>query len=145
MLDHCSDLIQSVSHEGKFLYVNRAWLDTLGYAAGELSGLKLLDVVHPDWRPRGMDVFQRLISGEEVGLVDMLFVTKEGRDVYLEGHLTCRRVDGRTVAMRGIFRDVSEGRHAGKSLREREAVLLAIGDKNEKQIAADRAADARYR
>ena len=119
LLDHCSDLIQSVSQEDKFLYVNRAWLDTMGYAAGEISGLKMLDVIHPDWRPHGRDIFQRLISGEEVGLVDLVFVTKDGRDVYLEGQLNCRRAEGRAVATRGIFRDVSERRLAGKSLRER--------------------------
>ncbi len=33
-LDTAPDLVQSVDPEGRFLYVNRAWLKTLGYSTG---------------------------------------------------------------------------------------------------------------
>ena len=31
----------------RFLYVNRAWKETLGYTNEQLRGLKIFDVIHP--------------------------------------------------------------------------------------------------
>ena len=36
LFENANDLIQSVSPEGRFLYVNRAWRDTLGYTEEDL-------------------------------------------------------------------------------------------------------------
>ncbi|MFN0316374.1 MAG: PAS domain S-box protein [Burkholderiales bacterium] len=128
LLDHCSDLIQSVSPEGKFLYVNRAWLDTLGYGHAEVSGLKVFDVIHPDCRAHCEQIFQRLIAGEDVGLFEVVFAAKDGREVVVEGRVNCRQEGKSVVATRGIFRDVTQSRATGSSLRKREAVLHATGE-----------------
>ena len=50
LCENANDLIQSVSPEGRFLYVNRAWLEALGYTREEVEELKVFDVIHPDCR-----------------------------------------------------------------------------------------------
>jgi len=47
ILDNASDLIQSVDPNGSFLFVNRAWKETLGYTDEEIAGLNVFDVISP--------------------------------------------------------------------------------------------------
>jgi PAS domain S-box-containing protein len=108
LVDNAHDLIQSVSPEGRFLYVNRAWLDTLGYTQEDLDKLKVFDVVHADGRDHCMAVMKEVMQGEPAIRIETEFVTKDGRKVAVEGSASCRFVKGKPVATRGIFRDVSE-------------------------------------
>ncbi len=54
LFDNANDLIQSVSPDGHFIYVNKKWLETLGYSKEELADLRLWDIIHPDYRPHAM-------------------------------------------------------------------------------------------
>lgn len=45
-LDTANDLIQSVAPDGRFLYVKRAWGETLGYTDHDLERLSLFDILH---------------------------------------------------------------------------------------------------
>ncbi|MFM7601888.1 MAG: PAS domain S-box protein, partial [Pseudanabaena sp.] len=46
--DNATDLIQSISPEGKILFVNQAWKSTLGYSETELTNLSIFQIIHPD-------------------------------------------------------------------------------------------------
>ena len=41
LCENAHDLIQCVSPEGRYLYVNRSWLETLGYETADVPGLAL--------------------------------------------------------------------------------------------------------
>ena len=107
LLDNATDLIQSVSPDGQFLYVNRAWKEALGYAGGEVQKLKLWDVVRQG-SGVGEDVVQRILAGDGRGRIEAIFVTSEGAEIYVEGTINSRFVDGLPVATRGIFRDITD-------------------------------------
>lgn len=107
LCENAHDLIQSVSPEGRFLYVNRSWLRTLGYTLEEVSGLGVFDVIHPDSRRHCGLVMEDLMRGKEAAAVEADFLTRDGRRVPVEGSARCRFENGRPVATRGIFRDVS--------------------------------------
>ncbi|MFH1575093.1 MAG: PAS domain-containing protein [Acidobacteriota bacterium] len=62
MCDDSFDLIQRISPEGRFLFVNQAWLDTLGYTREEVDGLALPDIIHPDDRVRFDQTWRRLLA-----------------------------------------------------------------------------------
>jgi len=47
LFENATDLIQSVSPEGIFRYVNRAWRETLGYSDASLPKLNFFEVLHP--------------------------------------------------------------------------------------------------
>jgi PAS domain-containing protein len=42
LVDNVNDLIQSVRPDGSFLFVNRAWRETLGYSQHEIDRLRPL-------------------------------------------------------------------------------------------------------
>lgn len=107
LLDNANDLIQSVSPDGRFQYVNRAWKDTLGYSDAEVQKLKLWDVVrqHPTSE---RDVVQSILAGDGKERLEAIFETRDGAEISVEGSINARFVDGMPVATRGIFRDITE-------------------------------------
>jgi len=126
LFENANDLIQCVDAQGKFLYVNRAWRGTLGYREEDLAGLSIFDIIHPESRDHCMELFRRLMLGEDIGRVEATFLTKAGKAVILEGDTNCKFVDGRPVSTRGIFRDITERRRAEKNLEEGTAYLNAL-------------------
>ena len=80
LLENASDPIQSVTPEGSFIYVNRAWRETLGYGEDEIPGLSLMDVIHPDSKAHCAETFQRVMAGEDIERVEAMFVAKDGQD-----------------------------------------------------------------
>ncbi len=116
LCENASDLIQSVSPQGKFLYVNRAWKRTLGYTDQEVDGLNVMDVIHPDSRDHCRQIMGGLLDGASAVDIKTDFITKDGWRVPVEGSASCRFQDGRPVATRGIFRDVSRRRRAEDEL-----------------------------
>jgi PAS domain S-box-containing protein len=110
LFENANDMIQSVSPDGRFLYVNRAWMDSLGYSEGDVAGLSLLDIVHPSSRERCLEISRRLLSGERLGKFETIFSTKYGEKIVVEGTSSCKFVDGNPVQIRSIFRDITERR-----------------------------------
>lgn len=108
LFDNANDLIQSVSSRGEFLYVNKKWRETLGYAAEEVHELDIFDIIHPDSQEHCRDIFQRIMSGEKVELIEADFISKKGKKISVEGNVNCRFENGEPVATRAIFRDVTE-------------------------------------
>jgi PAS domain-containing protein len=41
LFENVNDLIQCVNPEGRFVYVNRAWKETLGYSDHDIEGLNI--------------------------------------------------------------------------------------------------------
>ena len=120
LFENATDLIQSVTADGRFLYVNQAWKDTLGYTEEELDGLNLMDVIHPEYRERCHTLFFSLLNGESRGYLEADFVTKSGQIVSIEGSSSCQFQDGEPVATRSILRDVTLRRQAEEALRKTE-------------------------
>ena len=118
LLENANDLIQSVNSDGRFLYVNHIWRETLGYTEEEISRLSLFDIIHPESQAHCREVFQRVISGENVGRVEAAFVAKDGRKIIVEGSANCKFVDGKPVATRGIFRDITQRKKAEEEIKQ---------------------------
>jgi diguanylate cyclase (GGDEF)-like protein/PAS domain S-box-containing protein len=106
-LDNATDLVQNVAADGRFVYVNRAWLRTLGYTPDEVTGLTVVDIIHPESRAQYRELFQRLIAGESLANFETTFVAKDGRSIPVEGHLDSSTHDDQAVTW-AIFRDMTE-------------------------------------
>ncbi len=107
-LEHANDLVQSVSPDGRFLYVNNTWKKTLGYSDEEIRKMIFSDVISDECRDQCSLLFQKVLQGQSVEHVEVSFRARDGHIVYLEGSCNCRFMDGRPVSTRGIFRDVTE-------------------------------------
>jgi PAS domain S-box-containing protein len=108
LFENSSDLIQTVYPDGTFSYVNPAWLKAFGYSQDEVSALSIVDMVHPDNAEHCRKVLDRVVAGESIAHVEMVFATKSGDPVYLEGSVSTGVIDGIVTAIRTIFRDVTE-------------------------------------
>ena len=127
LVENANDLIQSVAPDGRYLYVNRTWRETLGYHEEDIPNLSIFDVVHPDCFQACRESFERVMAGEDVGRIQARFRARDGRDVYVEGSVSCRFEAGRPAATRGLFRDVTDQRHDQQARLTYQRVLETIG------------------
>ncbi len=104
ILENTSDIIQSVLPDGAFRYVNKAWLDILGYSHTEVTTLTIADILHPDCLEYIKELNRQIVAGNQRGIVRVLLVAKDGTVVPLLGSVSGSFVDGKLVATCGIFR-----------------------------------------
>ena len=116
LFENASDLIQIVGPDGHIDYVNRAWRETLGYNEYEINKLTVFDLIHPEYINHCLDLFKKVVQGEQVDKFETTFVAKDGREILLEGTTSCKFEDGKPVSTRGIFRDITENRRMEKEL-----------------------------
>ncbi|MFC1998228.1 ATP-binding protein [Chloroflexota bacterium] len=128
LLENANDLIQCVDISGRFLYVNRAWRQTLGYEPDEIAQMSLLDIVHPDSKNHCMEAFKQVISGKPANDIVATFVSKDRRKIAVEGSANCHFVNGKPSATRSVFRNVTERKHIETKLAD-----LSKSEKSKKQ------------
>jgi len=125
-LDNAHDLIQSLDPEGRFLYVNRAWKEALGYTDQDLEHMNFFQVLHPSCRESCSRDFLAVLHGEDLPELEVTFVSKEGQLVTCSGSANARFENGEAVATRAIFRDISEPLEARRELEAFQANLQAL-------------------
>jgi len=136
LFENASDLIQSFGPDGHFMYVNRAWKETLGYGDSEIKDMKIFDIIHPDSKFQFLTIFSRLMAGEAVNSLRAEFVTKDRRKISVEGSINCKLKDGKAIATRAILRDITERLLSEAALqREREQTERLLLNILPKQIA----------
>lgn len=122
VIENASDMIQSCRPDGSFEFVNKTWLEKMGYTQEEVDRLIVWDVIDPESLPHCQDLFMRAVGGETIEDVFAVFVTKDGRRLPLEGNATSRFLDGKVIATHSFFRDISE-RLRAQELEERNREL----------------------
>jgi len=130
ILSGTSDLIEVVSSQGRYLYVNRAWQEALGYSEAEAKMLSVFQVVQPESWKASKETLERLATDRVTELLEVTFLTKSGKSLHLEGNVSARVENGVVVSTRGIFRDITARKQAELSLRESEAKYRRLWDSN---------------
>jgi PAS domain S-box-containing protein len=130
LIESASDLIQSVGPDGQFLFVNRAWRETLGYTEAQLASLSFFDIVDAERRDECRDMFHQIFSGK-VGLqIETVFVASDGRKINVEGTSDCEVEGGSAVSIRSIFRDITSRKQAEaereKLVQELRATIASV-------------------
>jgi PAS domain S-box-containing protein len=131
LFENSTDLIQVLGADSSIRYVNRAWLDALGYQADELSRLSIFDLIHPECTDCGPE-FKSVVCGDRDGRFETTFITKQGGRIVVEGNVSAITENNRFMGTRGIFRDITERKRIETMVaaeREQLAVTLrSIGD-----------------
>ncbi len=126
LFENAHDMIQSISPDGHFIYVNPAWLKTMGYIWEELQELTIFDVLHPGFSSHCTELFQKAMSGESLDNIEVVFLSKDGRQINIEGNVSTRIIDGKPVACYGIFRDMTEHKRLEEQLFQAQK-MEAVG------------------
>lgn len=116
LFENANDLIHSIAPDGKILYVNRAWHKTLGYNEREIAAMTVFDIIPAEQRDHCKKVLAQVMDGQNTR-TDIIFISKSGKRIYLEGNINCRYKKGRPYATRGIYRDITGHKRAEEQLR----------------------------
>lgn len=137
LIEGTHDMIQSVAADGRFLYVNRAWKETLGYAEADLPRLRVFDIVYPASLRHCQRIFHRVMAGESLHQVEATFLTKDGRAIDVEGNATPRYLGDRVIATQGFFRDVTERKQAAETRRQLLRQVLSAQEDERRRMARE--------
>jgi PAS domain S-box-containing protein len=115
LLENANDIVQSVAPDGTFVYVNQAWVDTLGYSRDEAAQMKFFDILDNDCQEKCSTIFFNVMRGEKIDNIETVFIAKDGNRITVEGNCNCMFRDGKPYRTRGIFRNIT----ARKAIEER--------------------------
>jgi two-component system, sensor histidine kinase and response regulator len=132
LFENSSDLIQIANPDGLIVYVNSVWKRVLGYEDEEVTGFSSFDIVHPSSRAKCFELFTRAVAGEKIDYFEATFITRDRREIAVEGSITCSFKDGEATSARGIFHDISERKLLETELhRTRDSALDSARLKSE--------------
>lgn len=128
LVENVDDLVQSVRPDGTFVYVNRAWRETLGYLPEDVEKLNVFEIIDPSSRAHCQEVLARVLAGESFSHVSTVFIAKDGQRIQLEGSVNCRFENGKPQATRSILRNVTAQRRFESQQAAEARVLQALGE-----------------
>ena len=121
LIEGTNDLIHSIEPDGSFEFVNRAWLETLGYSEEDLKDISLKNILFPGHVKAHQDLISKVLKGEIRTNVEVILVTKSGDTRVMEGNLFPRKQNGHIVAATAFFRDITERKKTEEELAESKA------------------------
>ncbi len=127
LFENTHDMIQGIDPaNGKFLFVNPAWLAALQYTQEELEGLTVFDVLHDRYHADGARIFREALAGKSFHGVSLIFAARDGRAVSTEGTISPQRHQGSVTASYGFFHDVTKRKQVEEQLRHAQK-MEAVG------------------
>ncbi|HEY6448166.1 MAG TPA: PAS domain-containing protein, partial [Acidobacteriaceae bacterium] len=122
--ENLTEMIAMLSAEGKYLYVNSAWLRYFGRDAASARKLEGFASAFPfAIQSQAAAIFERALAGEHIEQVHLRVEDSAGRIREMEASLFGLREAGRPRAVRCILRDVTL-----RNQRERRlAMQLGVG------------------
>ncbi|MGI0484456.1 ATP-binding protein [Pantanalinema rosaneae CENA516] len=87
LLDSSSDLFQMISLDGRLLYTNQTWCQTLGYSATETQNRPLIELIHPTCRDRWCEIFEQVKQQQSDTAIQTTLLAKDGRTVAIAGQI----------------------------------------------------------
>lgn len=122
-----------VSPEGRWLRVNRAMCDIVGYPANELLVKTFQDITHPDDLETDLDYVRRTLAGEiQTYQMEKRYFHKMGHTVWaLLSVSLVRGLDGEPLYFISQIQDITERKQAELEIRRRTQDLTLITTLNE--------------
>lgn len=127
-IEGTDSLVQSMSPEGKIIYVNPSWIKKLGYNANDIKNMNLMDILSPECIDNCMKLFKQVLSGKHVHNIEAVFLKKDKTRVYVLGSAFPRIIDGKVVATQGIFKDITNEKKANEAILKSHEEMLALFD-----------------
>ncbi|MEQ8195805.1 MAG: PAS domain S-box protein, partial [Rhodospirillales bacterium] len=138
LYDHAPVIMHSINRHGRIRYVNKQWLDFMGYEPDEVIGKKIFDFQTPSSVPTSEKAVDKLAAIGEVTDVPIQLVKKNGdiRDVLITAVSQGNNEDGRDDSV-SVVMDVTEQRRTESLLKQAVESFssgFALFDKNERLV-----------
>lgn len=127
LVERASDLILIV-RQGRIIYANTAFAETLGYAPEELAGRSPADIVHADERAASRARVEQTLREGSARLIERRLIRRDGSVITIEGSAFATTFEGcPAVVLMG--RDLSDRKRANAALQRaaRSEAMSAIG------------------
>lgn len=132
LLDTAAVLAAIGDFDGRFLMVNAAWRDLLGYSPDRLVGTEYLKLVHPDDLERAALALGDLMSGTTLSrTLDLRVRARDGSFRWLSCHV---RADHERRRLYGIGQDITDRRLMEDALRVTGERLERLASKVSQQV-----------
>ncbi len=119
----CSSIgVAIVATDGRWLQVNRALCQILGYSEQELLALSFQDITHPEDLAADLERARQMLDGEiQTYQMEKRYVHKDGHAVWgLLSVSLVRDEEGAAVHFISQVQDISARKHAEQTIRESE-------------------------
>lgn len=125
LFDVALDAVFIMDPEGRFLEANPAAERLSGYTAAELRQMTFVELCEPEERERAVAAFQRALRGTPSNLATAI-TARDGRrvELFLTGFLLI--VDGQTIGLFAIAKDITEQEQAEQVIYESEVKFRAV-------------------
>ncbi|UXP31453.1 PAS domain S-box protein [Reichenbachiella agarivorans] len=107
LFDNSYDLIQIFDQDGTFQFVNKAWIEKLGYNH-LVYQLKFKDIVSVDEWSKTVENLDKIIKGESIDRFECVFLSDQGKKIFVSGRVNCSFDMNGRAQFRGIFYDITE-------------------------------------
>lgn len=128
LFETTTDIIQVFAENGRLQYVNPAWENTLGYSRRDLPSMEFLDIVHPDDRDGFRRTITELLTTPGTHEAEARFISRDGREILVEGSCSSQVEKGVIRGVQGIFRDVTAKRRSERVMRQYELLKTSTRD-----------------
>ena len=118
----------------RFVDVNQAFCDIVGYTREELLTMNFDYLVHPDYVKSTRDNIRRLLRGKvSATMIEKLYIRKDGSQVWVQNSMSLvRDVDGDPLHIIVISQDITERKQIEYLQRSATESLLAAAEANAK-------------
>lgn len=126
--------------KGNFLYLNKTTQKITGYPLTKLLKKNLQNFLAPEYHDSIKRIFQNLHQINYIPFYEFEVISSKGKRIPLDIHIKLiRDTRGRTVALQGIARDVSERKKVLEALKESEEKIKEVTQQIERfsEISAD--------
>ncbi|MCL6478338.1 MAG: PAS domain S-box protein [Peptococcaceae bacterium] len=140
IVNNANDIIYIHDLKGNILWGNPMAAKTFGYTHKEFPGLNVRDIIDAETIARAEDyIRKRTREGKsEVGPYELLIYKKDGSPAWIEVSTRPLREKGKSVAILGIGRDITDRKRAEEALyREKERLAVTLASIGEAVIAVD--------
>ena len=129
LFERSLDCIFLIDASGYVIDANQPALDLLGYSRQDLGTVHYRDIVVPEQLADVSASLQQALADSPHGEVrEVTLRRQDGSLVEVESRLAPVSVDGRTCAVQGIGRDITERKRHERALRESEARFRHIAE-----------------
>lgn len=130
--------ISVADENGRFLAINQAMADMLGYEIDEMLTMSFMDVTHPDDVDTDLKMVQKLRAGEiEQMHIEKRYLHKDGRPVWVSLRVVVFPGANDSPAMTiGMAVDITERRQAEQALQRLLRAYRVLSDCNQAVVRA---------
>ncbi|MCK4660921.1 MAG: PAS domain S-box protein [Phycisphaerae bacterium] len=123
---------QSLDEKGRFLEVNQAWFDALGYSREEVIGRWFGDFVVPEYRELCKKGFERFKSAGEMHGMRLAVLHRDGSriELVIDGKIGYDR-HGEFKQTHCIVRNITKHKEAERRLKSQRHILQMLADFDE--------------